>query len=105
MEMLRKTSGELYGERDPNTIFHQGRAQNFEKVGGQYKLSFDFPLSSKEEIDLTRNGDELIIRLGAYRRNIILPRSIANLPVKGARFESGKLVVSFGKKSPVSQKK
>jgi arsenite-transporting ATPase len=96
IDMLRRTARELYGERDPTQLFHQGKAQNFEKLDGQYQLSFDFPYASKEEIDLTRNGDELIVRLGAYRRNIVLPRSIARLPVKGARFESGKLVIRFG---------
>jgi arsenite-transporting ATPase len=96
VKMLRQTARELYGDRDPNQIFHPGEAQTFEKVNGQFLLSFDFPYSSKEEIDLTRNGDELIVRLGAYRRNIILPRSIASLPVRGARFENGKLVIRFG---------
>jgi arsenite-transporting ATPase len=96
MNMLRNVAKKLYGSYDPTNIFHQGKAQSFEKVNGQYRLSFDFPYTSKEEIDLTRNGDELIIKLGAYRRNIILPRSIAHLPVKGARFEDRKLVISFG---------
>ncbi len=96
MDMLKETARELYADRDPTQIFYAGKAQNFEKVKGQYLLSFDFPYTTKEEIDLSRNGDELIIRLGAYRRNIILPRSIVNLKVAGAKFEGGKLVVSFG---------
>jgi arsenite-transporting ATPase len=96
MDMLKQTAKELYGDRDPTQLFYTGRAQNFEKVEGQYLLSFDFPYTAKDEIDLSRNGDELIIRLGAYRRNIILPRSIVKLKVAGARFEGGKLVVRFG---------
>jgi len=96
MDMLKETAKELYGDRDPTQMFYAGKAQNFEKVKGQYLLSFDFPYTTKDEIDLSRNGDELIIRLGAYRRNIILPRSIVNLKVVGAKFEGGKLVVRFG---------
>jgi arsenite-transporting ATPase len=96
MDMLRQTAKELYGDRDPTRMFYAGKAQNFEKVKGQYLLSFDFPYTTKDEIDLSRNGDELIIRLGVYRRNIVLPRSIVNLKVASAKFEGGKLVISFG---------
>jgi arsenite-transporting ATPase len=96
MDMLRQTARVLYGDRDPTQMFYVGRTQNFEKVNGQYLLSFDFPYTTKDDIDLSRNGDELIISLGPYRRNIVLPRSIVNLKVAGAKFESGKLVVRFG---------
>jgi arsenite-transporting ATPase len=96
MNMLRQTAKELYSDRDPTQMFYVGKAQNFEKVDGQYLLSFAFPYTSKDEIDLTRNGDELIIKVGTYRRNIILPRSIMNLTVESARFEDRKLVVRFG---------
>jgi arsenite-transporting ATPase len=106
MNMLRQTARALYDDRDPTQIFYKGKAQSFEKIDGQYLLSFDFPYTSKEEIDLTRNGDELIIKLGAYRRNIILPRSIMNLKVEGARFEDGKLVVRFAaSEKPSAQRK
>jgi arsenite-transporting ATPase len=96
MDMLRQTARVLYGDRDPTQMFYVGRTQNFEKVNGQYLLSFDFPYTTKDDIDLSRNGDELIISLGPYRRNIVLPRSIVNLKVAGAKFENGKLVVRFG---------
>jgi arsenite-transporting ATPase len=96
VDLLRQTAGTLYGDGDPTRIFHRGKAQTFEKLNGQFLLSFDFPYTSKEDIDITRNGDELIIKLGAYHRNIILPRSIIRLPVESARFENGRLVIRFG---------
>jgi hypothetical protein len=36
-----------------------------------------------------------VVNVGPYRRNILLPRTLAELPVKGARFEGGSLVVRF----------
>jgi arsenite-transporting ATPase len=96
IDMLKQTSGALYAGRDPTRIYFHGKAQTFDKVKGQYILSFDFPYSSKDDIDLSRNGDELLIKLGAYRRIIILPKTVVRLPVEGARFENGRLVIRFG---------
>ena len=102
---LRQTAIELYGDRDPTQVFHHGRAQTFEKVDGQYLLTFDFPYTSKDEIDLTRNGDELIIKVGTYRRNIALPRSVVKLAVKSARMEDKRLVVRFGSEKKPADKR
>lgn len=96
LDMLRQIAKELYGNEDPTRIFYRGKAQTFEKDSGQYVLSFDFPYSSKEEISVIKNGDEFIIQVGSYRRNIILPLAIVNLPVNKAKFEKGKLMVRFG---------
>jgi arsenite-transporting ATPase len=95
LDMLRKTASALYGDRDPTEIFYRGKAHNFDKDGGEYVLSFDFPYTRKEEISLIRNSDEIVIQVGAYRRNIVLPRAIVNLPVKEAKLENKKLVIRF----------
>jgi arsenite/tail-anchored protein-transporting ATPase len=95
LDMLRKTAKSLYGDRDPTNIFYQGKAHVFEKVDGQYILSFDFPYTRKEEISILKNGDEMIIQVGRYRRNIVLPRTLVNLPVKSAKLEDKKLVIRF----------
>jgi arsenite/tail-anchored protein-transporting ATPase len=104
LDMLKKTADKLYGDRDPTQIFYRGKAHNFEKVDGQYLLSFDFPYTRKEDISLTKNNDELIIQVGAYRRNIVLPKSIVNLSVKGAKMEDKKLVIRFAAEESNLQK-
>jgi arsenite-transporting ATPase len=95
IDMLRKTSRELYKDRDPMEIFYSGKTHSFIKKNGQYLLSFDFPYTSKEEISLIKNNDELIVQVGAFRRNINLPKAIAALSVKGAKMENGKLIIKF----------
>ena len=102
--MLRKTAKSLYGDRDPTNIFYQGKAHAFEKEDGQYILSFDFPYTRKEEISILKNGDEMIIQVGRYRRNIVLPRTIVNLPVKSAKLEDKKLVIRFTAEENKSKK-
>jgi arsenite/tail-anchored protein-transporting ATPase len=100
LKMLEKTGEVLYQDRDPATIFFQGKSHDLDKVDGRYILSFEFPYNQKEEISLIKNGDELIVQVGVYRRNILLPRTIANLEVDGAKFENQKLVIKFAAANP-----
>jgi arsenite/tail-anchored protein-transporting ATPase len=95
LEMLKKTGAALYQDRDPISLFYRGKPHDLEKKEGNYVLSFDFPYTQKEEISLIKNEDEIVIQVGAYRRNIALPRSIVNLEVKEAKFENQKLVIMF----------
>jgi arsenite-transporting ATPase len=94
-DMLRAVADKLYGDHDPTEFFHHGKAHYIEKEDEHYTLSFDLPYSSKDEISLIRSGDELIIHVGTYRRNIILPRTLLNLTLKGAKFKNNKLVIRF----------
>ena len=42
-----------------------------------------------------QTGDELIVQVGDYRRNIILPRALAVLQVAGAKLDEGELRINF----------
>jgi arsenite-transporting ATPase len=95
IDMLRRTSEEIFQNTDPTQIFYRGKTHSFSKDDGYYVLSFEFPDTRKEEISLIKNNDELIIQVGTYRRNITLPKSLANLAVQEARFEDGELLVKF----------
>jgi arsenite-transporting ATPase len=95
-EDLRRVASALYEERDPTEIFFEGRAHWVEPAeGGGYDLVIQLPFVEKEDLDLTQKGDELTLRAGAYRRNFILPRTLWNRPITGARFSEGLLRVHF----------
>ena len=55
------------------------------------------PFLKKDEISLLKRGDELVVSIGNYRRDLVLPRALADLAVKRARLEEGYLVVRFGR--------
>ncbi len=55
------------------------------------------PFVGKEDLDLYRSADELTLRVGPYRRNIILPYALWNLKTEGAKFEQNKLRIRFVK--------
>lgn len=49
----------------------------------------------REQVQLGRNGDELAITVGTYRRLLTLPAALARMDLSGARVEGGELQVRF----------
>ncbi|MFQ5825921.1 MAG: ArsA family ATPase [Dehalococcoidia bacterium] len=93
--MLRLMAQSLFGDEDPAQVFFQGLAHAVQKEDSHYTLSLALPFTTKQDISLAQNGDELTVQVGGYRRNIILPRTLLGLPVTGARFEDGRLKIRF----------
>ena len=96
MPMLKVMAQALYGDRDPAQLFYHGQAQDIEKEDGYYVLTLSLPFVTKSDVSLVRNGDELLVQVGSYRRNIILPRTLVGLPVEEAKFEDEGLRIRFG---------
>ena len=96
LDMLRRMAESIYGERDPAEVFFVGQTHTVEKKDSLYLLSIPLPFVGKEDIQLTRSAEELIVHIGNKKRNIILPRALVPLDVLGARHEKDTLVVRFG---------
>jgi arsenite-transporting ATPase len=55
----------------------------------------ELPFASKDDISLSRHADELLIDLGSWRRNLVLPRALIDAPTLGARFDDHVLKIRF----------
>jgi arsenite-transporting ATPase len=95
LEMLGKMGDAIFSDADPATVFFAGKAQTIEQVGSGYVLKMPLPLASKDQIDLMQTGDELVVQVGDYKRNLILPRALVPLQVSGAKLEGGELRINF----------
>ena len=49
----------------------------------------------KEKVQLNKTGDELNIRIGNHRRNLVLPQALAALKPSGAKMEEDFLKIRF----------
>ena len=59
-------------------------------------LSLPLPLVERDEVQLHRSVlDELIVRIGNWKRNIALPSGLARLEIDDARYEGYFLNVYF----------
>ncbi len=103
MKMLELMADALFGDDDPTAVFYTGRAQTIEKRDGRYVLTVPLPLVSKEALDVTRIGDELVVRIGNQRRNFILPRVLVEREVTEAKLDGGELRVVFRERQSSEQ--
>ena len=86
----------LYGGEDPTQIFFKQKPYQFAKMDGRSVVKLHLPFITKKEIDLSKIGDELIIKIGNFKKNIVLPRAYAVLEPRKARLEEDYLLIEFG---------
>ncbi len=87
----------LFGDADPAAFLYRGRPYHVRRENGGYTLSLELPFTSRDEISLSRNADELVLQVGSWRRNLVLPRLLLDAPTEGARMEDRVLKVRFAK--------
>ena len=66
-----------------------------EKIDNGYKLILEIPFIKKESFDLFEGENEIIIKIGNFKRNVPLPEIIKKYDVTGAKLEGGKLEITF----------
>ena len=92
---LHRLADALYAEIDPADRFSNESPYQFQKTEDAYQLAMRLPFLSKEEIGLTKHGDELIITVGNFKQHVALPRSLSNKKTTGAKLTGDRLVIKF----------
>jgi len=93
--MLGQLGRAIFADEDPTQVYFRGRPYSVDHHGDGYRLSLQLPFTSKEEVGLTRYGDELVVQVGTWRRNLILPRLLLDAQTAGAQFEDHTLQIQF----------
>jgi len=94
-EALRRFAAALYADVDPAAVLHPGEPMQVVRKGTGYELILDLPFAEKDDLELGRRDDELLIRVGSHRRAMLLPDSLRRRSVRAASLRDGKLRVTF----------
>ena len=92
---LRAFGARVYGERDAASVLHEGQPMKITRRSGRTTLTLELPFADRDDLELGRRGDELLVRVGPYRRAISLPDSLRHRPVADASLKQGRLRVMF----------
>ncbi len=93
---LAQVGHALFKEEDPTKVFFRGSTQEIIKDGEEYLLRLPLPHVEIGKVGITKRGDELFIAIGNFKRDMILPMTLAERPAKRAVFRDGVLEVRFG---------
>jgi len=93
LEALSALAEDVFEDAEPLEVLFRGATHDIVKNGGGYDVVFHLPLAQKRNVDLSKKGAELLVKVGNYRRSILLPDALARLPAAGASFEGGALKV------------
>jgi len=95
LDALRGFAEEVYGDRDPASRLHLGQPLRITRRGARTTLTLELPFADREDLELGRRGDELLVRVGPYRRAVTLPDSLRGKRVTDASLRQGRLRVVF----------
>lgn len=94
-DALLRMAAECFGERDPSDVFFNGSPQTVAKEGDRHVMSLSLPFAARGEVSLSQRGEELVIKVGQYKRNVLLPKLLAGLNASSAKFEDQTLKITF----------
>lgn len=92
---LRKLAQEVYGDRDPVQRFFDGEPYHLSKENGRYRLMLKLPFVERQDIELSKVYEELIVRVGSFKRHMMLPRQVAAAKSIRARVDGQYLQIFF----------
>ncbi len=92
---LERLKGILYPDEDPTQVYYKETTLRVVQDKGEYSLELYLPGIPKSKIELSKSADELNIRIGNHRRNLVLPQALAAMQPSGAKMEEDYLKIRF----------
>ena len=92
---LAERARDVYGADDPLAAPGGDGPFRISRTASGALLRLSLPFVTRAEVDLARNGDELVLTVGSYRRLLTLPAGLARFRIAGARVDAGELQVRF----------
>jgi arsenite-transporting ATPase len=93
---LSMVGAKLFGDTDPIKVQFTGKTQEIIRDGAEYVMKLPLPHVEIGKVQMVKRGDELFIEIGNFRRDMILPTTLAERPATKAVFRNGILEVRFG---------
>jgi arsenite-transporting ATPase len=95
LEALEQLGERLWQGTDPSRRLVDDQPLRIVRRDEDVVLCVELPFADRDEVELTRNADELFIALGPHRRNLVLPDSLRRRDLRSATMVDGRLEVVF----------
>ena len=95
VEALRHFAAEVYGDADPLALPAGEGPFTLRRTETGAIVHLALPGVDRDQVQLARNGDDLVVTVGSYRRLMTLPSGLARLRIAGAKVDGSELKVRF----------
>lgn len=96
VELLADLGDEVYKDLDPAGVLFDDEPMTItRRDDDSYVLSLKLPFTERRELELSRKADELFVKVGPYRRTVVLPQALSAREVTEASMRSERLEVTF----------
>ena len=96
IDRLKQFGEDIYGKKDPTKHFYTERPYEFSQKDGKFFIKIKLPFITKEEVELHRLPEEMVIRVGGFKRHILLPRYVSTYKDVTAKIDGTCLNIIFG---------
>ena len=94
-ERLKDLADQIYEGQNPLTRFFEGEPYRLIKNSNEYQIMIKLPFIEKKDIELNKSSDELIVRMGNFKRHLLLPRQVAATRSVKAKLTDNYLCIFF----------
>jgi arsenite/tail-anchored protein-transporting ATPase len=94
---LGEVAAALYQGRDPTTTTVAAPGYEFHKERAGYALRISLPFVAREALDITRVAEDVVVRVGNFKRHIPVPRPLRHLRTNTAQVDGSELLIRFSK--------
>jgi arsenite-transporting ATPase len=92
---LQAFAAETYGELDPAGLPPSDDPISVSREGEEFLLEVSLPHARRDEVQLARKGDELMLTVAGQRRLLTLPAVLRRCQVAGGAVAGGRLRLRF----------
>ncbi|MEE8483276.1 MAG: TRC40/GET3/ArsA family transport-energizing ATPase [Nitrospinota bacterium] len=94
-ERLGRYSKELFDGFNPEDTGHADKPYEIISHKDHHLMKVKLPGAGKEHVDLLQEDNELIIRIGNFKRHVYLPRPLSGMKSIFAKYKDGYLTIRF----------
>ncbi|MFA5312582.1 MAG: ArsA family ATPase, partial [Methanomassiliicoccales archaeon] len=102
-DALKILGDNVFGDEDPSQVYSTEKSMLIYREDGKDIVSLKLPYTEKAEVELYKTNDVLIVKVGWYKRSVVLPYALVRKNTSKAEFKDGRLLVYFEEVADVAK--
>ena len=94
-ELLDDVGQEVYADLNAADVLYEDDPMTITRLDSGYLLALKLPFATRDDLELSTKVDELFVKVGPYRRTIMLPRVLASRSISSAKLVDDRIEIVF----------